>query len=218
MNRNRIARSLVSTVAGGAFVLSVWSFTGKDRPAPVLAGTIPLLVHKGGNRLSVDRRQVRERIRRDLSLSPLARISVDSLPSTFRGPEGGDVSASLSREAPEGKDRYLYRLNVMEGGVAREAFYLHVRVLNKGPVLLGQVPSPRGSSTIDDGGTLVHSGDSVRVTARGKGFLIRFNGISQSGGMMGDQVQVVNPLSGATMVGQITGRDRIVIHLSGGAS
>ena len=66
--------------------------------------------------------------------------------------------------------------------------------------------------------TLVKAGDSVHVTARGDGFLIRFSGIAQSDGGVGDAVPVVNPESGVSMSGQVTGRDAVMVVLGGGRS
>jgi hypothetical protein len=196
-----------------------------DWQGRVQAAVMPLLAENGKGRLSVDRRSLLESLRKDLGLHRRDRISVDSLPDSFRGPAGANVTATLTREGQEGKGRYLYTLNIMEKQVARESFYLHVRVVReKNPGDLRAVLSRSGKAAYaigearDGGERLVHPGDSVRVTARGKGFLIRFTGISQSGGFLGDRVSVINPMSGTGLDGLVTGRDRVLVKLSGSGS
>jgi hypothetical protein len=207
--------------------LLVWLLAGpaENGQEQALAETGSLLVKNGSGRLSIDRRVLLGLVRKDLSLNTGDRISIESLPSPFLGPGGSDVSATLTKEGSEGKGEFLFLLNVMEEHVARESFFIRVRITSrkreKSYLADRSSPKKSGSGVIssgEGGESLVHAGDSVRVTARGMGFLIRFRGISQSGGFMGDRVPVVNPFSGTSMVGRITGPDRVIVDLSGSGS
>lgn len=190
-----------------------------------LADNVPLVVRSREGGLTVDRRVLLARIRQDLSLGPESRVSVDPMPGGFRGPDGDGISATLSRVGEEGRGAYLYRMDVNSEGVVRESFYMHVHA-SPGEGALSpragkgaELKVPAGTNPKDDGeGVLVSSGDSVRITAKGKGFLIRFSGISQSGGGIGDQVSIINPVSGTRMMGIVTGRGRVLIHLPGSGS
>ncbi|MEC4683445.1 MAG: flagella basal body P-ring formation protein FlgA [Nitrospirota bacterium] len=225
MNTRLSGRRSGSGVVKGVVLIGLLILLSDNWQGRVQAAVVPLFAENGKGRLSVDRRSLMESLRKDLGLHRRDRISVDSLPDSFRGPAGENVTAILTREGQEGKGRYLYTLNIMEKQVARESFYLHVRIVReKMPGDLREDLSRSGKAAYvvgesrDGGERLVHPGDSVRVTARGKGFLIRFTGISQSGGFLGDLVSVINPMSGTGLAGLVTGRDRVLVKISGSGS
>ena len=207
-------------LSGVAVALLFSSMPGGDR-FDVRAGDLPLYAKNKSGKIVFSRDAIESRIRQDLGLSPLSSIRVENLPGRLKGPQGGRLSAVLTREADEGSGHYLYLLDLVTDGVARESFYLKVRVgqdsqaAKKVSALGDEVGSgnePQGSET------MVKAGDNVHVTARGDGFLIRFSGIAQSDGGVGDAVPVVNPASGVSMSGQVPGRDAVMVVLGGGRS
>lgn len=188
----------------------------------VSAGPLPLFSRTTSGDVAFDRRAILARIRQDLGLSTVSRIGLSHLPPTVRGPKEGPLSVVLTREADEGSGRYLYLLDLMENGVARESFYLNVRIRQAAQAQTTSseaalaVPSSGGDA--DASRSIVKAGDTVHVTARGEGFLIRFSGIAQGDGALGEVVPVVNPVSGTSLSGRVTGHDRVVVALGGGRS
>ena len=211
---------VLGILSGVAVVLLFSSMPGGDR-FDVRAGALPLYAKNSSEEIVFSREAILARIRQDLGLSPLSSIRVANLPGTLKGPQGGRLSAVLTREADEGSGHYLYLLDLVTDGVARESFYLKVRV-GEDSGAMKQAASPgqefESKNEVQGSETLVKAGDSVHVTARGDGFLIRFSGIAQSDGGVGDAVPVVNPVSGVSMSGQVTGRDAVMVVLGGGRS
>ena len=214
-------RRLVFGVFSGLAVSVLFaSVPGEDR-FDVRAGALPLYAKNASGELVINRQAVVARIRQDLGLSPLSRIRIAHLPLALKGPGGAHLSAVLTREADEGSGRYLYLLDLVKEGVARESFYLNVKVEGRTAGAKTVTASPEGGAAASEersGESLVHAGDTVHVTARGDGFLIRFSGIAQGEGGEGESVPVVNPVSGASMSGQVTGHDAVVVVLGGGHS
>ena len=209
---NGLIKRLGAGIVGALLVAgSPWFGWAAD-----VAPDIPVL-GRGAKGWSIDRAALADRIRQDLHLRADSRIEVGNLPRHFQGPPGNRLSTELTNEGLQAGGRYLFLLDVLENGVARESFYLHVKVSGESPS--GPVVLPRnqaaGRSGGHEEGALVHSGDMVRVTVTGRGFLIRFSGIAQGGGFAGDRIPVVNPVSGRSLTGLITGRDRVMIGLSG---
>jgi hypothetical protein len=206
---------LASWIAGFLLAAGVpgdlWALD-RSRDIPILS--------KGGGGLSFDRAALDGRIRQELHLGPGSRIAIGGLPRRFQGPSGEELSAELTEEGPQTGGVYLFLLNVLGNGVARESFYLHVKVSGESakvpdyPLLREKALRSGGSS----GDSLVHSGDTVRVTVSGRGFMIRFSGIAQGEGFAGDQIPVINPVSGRSLTGLITGHDQVMIRLSGSPS
>ncbi len=198
----------------GALAVLVW--VGMFCPGPVQgSGRTLLLLREGSGTLAVDRSALAERIRKDLGLPFGTRIDVGPLPRHIHGPDGRDVTAEIARQGPLNGGRYLYRLNLLQGGVARESFFLRVRVM-RGP--RGKAPGhlSAGRRALEGPmgeGALVQSGDTVRVTVQGPGFRIRFAGISEGGGDAGDRILIVNPASGRSLSGEVTGRDSVTVRL-----
>jgi hypothetical protein len=207
-------------LSGVAVTLLFSSMPGGDR-FDVRAGALPLYAKNSSGEIVFRRDAIMARIRQDLGLAPLSSIRISNLPGTLKGPQGGHLSAVLTREADEGSGRYLYLLDLVTDGVARESFYLKVRV-GQDSGAMKRVASPGQELASENEAaaseSLVKAGDNVHVTARGDGFLIRFSGIAQSDGGVGDAVPVVNPASGVSMSGQVTGRDAVVVVLGGGRS
>lgn len=210
--RSRVARGLGLCLLGA--VLSTASV-----PAMAAAGG-GLLERRGDGRLTLDRTAVLGALRKDLGLRPSSPLLLAGMPASFRGPGGAAVSARLFREGEDAPGSYRYRISLMDGGVARESFYIRVRTGASGTLAQEAGTGGQGAGvgviSRENPATLVHVGDSVRIRAQGAGFLIRFSGIAQSDGGLGDSISVVNPVSGARMEGQVTGPDRIVMRLSGG--
>ena len=216
----KLPRLVYGVLVGFAAMSLSASLAGGDR-SDVRAGDLPLYAKNVSGDLVIKRQAIEERIRQDLALSPLARIRISHLPSSVKGPRGSNLSAVLTREADEGGGRYLYLLDLMKDGVARESFYLNVRVLENasGGRTIGSSTGSAALANEERGGeSLVRAGDTVHVTARGDGFLIRFSGIAQGDGGVGESVPVVNPVSGASMSGEVTGHDAVVVQLGGGRS
>jgi hypothetical protein len=188
----------------------------------VAAGALPLFSRTTSGDVAFDRRAILARIRQDLGLATASQVALSHLPPTVRGPKEGPLSVVLTREADEGSGRYLYLLDLIENGVARESFYLNVRVRQAGEArstggeTASSVLSVEGDA--DGSRSIVKAGDTVHVTARGEGFLIRFSGIAQGDGSLGEVVPVVNPVSGTSLSGRVTGHDRVVVALGGGRS
>ena len=210
--RGRVARGL------GLWLFGAWLSTA-SMPAMAAAGG-GLLDRGGDGRLTLDRTAVLVALRKDLGLRPSSVLSLAGMPASFRGPGGAAVSARLFRDGEDAPGTYRYRISLMEGGVARESFYIRVRTGVSGTLAQEAETGGEGAGVAaisrNNPATLVHVGDSVRIRAQGAGFLIRFSGIAQSDGGLGESVSVVNPLSGARMEGQVTGPDRIVMRISGG--
>ena len=207
--RNRLGEGIVGVLLVAGIPWFGWSAE--------VAPDLPVQA-RGAEGLSVDRAGLEDRIRQELHLRPDGRVEIGNLPRHFHGPSGNRLSAELTNEGPEERGEYLFRLNILENGVARESFYLHVKVSGEtapGPVVLSRREGAEGS--VREEGALVHSGDMVRVTVTGRGFLIRFSGIAQGGGFAGDRIPVVNPVSGRSLTGRITGHDQVMIGLSGGS-
>ena len=211
--------------------MPTWIFVGILGAMLFLAPTVPgraegsgegvELIREGTGLLSFDRSEVAARVREDLGLSPDARIEIGSLPRHFHGPLGNNLSAKMTEEGRQAGGRYIFLLNILEGGVARESFYIPVKVSGgAGGEMVPKVPPKAEKNPIDKEGegSLVHSGDTVRVTVMGAGFLIRFSGIAQGGGFAGERIPVVNPVSGRSLTGLVTGHDQVVIRLSGSPS
>ncbi|MCL4485609.1 MAG: flagella basal body P-ring formation protein FlgA [Nitrospirae bacterium] len=193
-------------------------------PAPGMAENSPVgvpLLREGAGFLSFDGRTLEDGVRKVLGLSPGVRIEVGNIPRHFRGPSGKNLSAELTDEGKQPGGKVLFLLNILESGVARESFYLPVRV---SPASGGRERLPEKTRRPDTGsakeeeGALVHSGDSVRVTVVGSGFLIRFSGVAQGEGFAGERIPVINPVSGRSLNGLVTGHDRVVVRLSGRSS
>ncbi|MGC8529339.1 MAG: flagella basal body P-ring formation protein FlgA [Leptospirillia bacterium] len=210
----------LGVLSGVAVTLLFSSMPGGSR-FDVRAGALPLYAKNSSGEIVLSRDAIMARIRQDLGLSPLSSIRVDNLPERLKGPQGGNLSAVLTREADEGSGQYLYLLDLVTDGVARESFYLKVRVGQDSKGLTRETSSGREVALENEAtasGVLVKAGDNVHVTARGEGFLIRFSGIAQSDGGVGDAVPVVNPASGVSLSGQVTGRDAVLVVLGGGHS
>ena len=176
------------------------------------------LLREGTGLLSFDRREIAARVRKDLGLSPDSRVEIGSLPRHFHGPLGNNLSARMTEEGRQAGGRYIYLLNILAGGVARESFYIPVKVTG-GALNHSRPPGTEMTENVKEGeGSLVHSGDTVRVTVMGAGFLIRFSGIAQGRGFAGERIPVINPVSGRSLTGLVTGHDQVVIRLSGSPS
>ncbi|MCL4462124.1 MAG: flagella basal body P-ring formation protein FlgA [Nitrospirae bacterium] len=194
-------------VIGIFFFFSGSAFSGTPRGEKE-----SILIPKGDASVRVDKRAL-DRLVSGLLDVPPGSLSYVHLPEGFPVSDARGVKGEVEMEGRDRFDSHLALL-VKKGDVVEEMFYFSVRMTSRAKRISGSGPGNVGGGHSREGGG-VRSGDTVRIQAVGRGFMIFLSGIAQENGHTGDQIAVFNPMSGARVQATVTGPDRVRIRLKG---